>query len=131
MASNYNLYLSSYKLKTTKLSYCGYTYYLSRTINGTKYYRCDERGICDAGLINKGTSYKPSLRHWSDKVHATHRPDFDKSEAEMTRGRGAAGFTYVKTSTDRSNRWDFSGVTRRTKFLLHTSECSPPLLSFQ
>jgi len=59
MASNYNLYLSSYKLKTTKLSYCGYTYYLSKTYKGTKYYKCDQREICQAGLINKDGAWKP------------------------------------------------------------------------
>ena len=48
------------------------------------------KSICDAGLLNKDASYsyKPSLPHWSDKVHVTHRPDFDNSEAEtLTWGR--------------------------------------------
>jgi hypothetical protein len=89
MASTAQFYFSSYKKNTWKLSYLynGYTYYRNTTIKGVEYYKCDERSICQATYIKTGDDLKPGRKYWARGVHSSHKPDFDKSQAELLRGR--------------------------------------------
>ncbi len=93
MASKHNLYTCNYKGKvTSKLSFCGYTYTRNKVFSGkngdTWYFICDQRNICKAKYTrNPDGTWKQGKDHWTKSVHSTHQPNFDRTEAEMARGR--------------------------------------------
>ena len=92
MASNHNLYISHFKGNVThKLSYYGYSYTRNKVYHGKKgeswHFQCDQRKTCKATYIrNPDLTWKQGS-HWEKNVHATHQPNFDRTEAEMIRGR--------------------------------------------